>query len=169
MLKRHYADFRHAPRLDPQVLAYDPAALPQAVYLLGPACRRRVKGGVVIAEPGWTGGFFLYPGRWYAVISIHDAAGALVAYHVDLCTPVEERDGMLSFVDLKLDLVILPDGETRWVDWEDYHAEVRAGTIGAAWQAAVHDTKTALDGACAAGDFPPPEVRAFRPPPVGVA
>ena len=164
MLKRHYADLRHAPQLDPQILAYDPLALPQAVVRLGPACRRRIKGGVVIAEPGWTGAFFLYPGRWYAVMVVSDTEGALAAYHVDLCTPLEERDGMLSFVDLKLDLVMLPDRTARWVDWEDYHAEVRAGTISASWQATVHDTMTALDRACAAGEFPPPEVRAFRWP-----
>jgi predicted RNA-binding protein associated with RNAse of E/G family len=165
MLNRKYADFRHAPRLDAGLVRYDPRTPPQAVARLGPACVRKTKGGLVLAEPGYTWALFLFPGAWYALTAIFDRDGHPVADHVDVATPPEEHEGMLSFVDLKLDLLIPAAGEDRWVDREDYEGEIRAGRVPAAWQAAVDGTVALLTRERAAGRFPPPEVRAFRPPP----
>jgi predicted RNA-binding protein associated with RNAse of E/G family len=164
MLNRKYADFRHAPGLDPGLMRYDPGSLPQAVARLGPACRRTMKGGLVLAEPGYTWALFLFPDCWYALTSIFDRHGRLVAHHVDMATPPEERGGVLSFLDLKLDFLLPAEGEDRWVDREDYEAEVGEGRVPPAWQAAVEGTVASLTRERAAGRFPPPEVRGFRPP-----
>jgi predicted RNA-binding protein associated with RNAse of E/G family len=163
MLNRKFADLRHAPELDPRVLDYDASRLPQAVVAMGPAARHKTKGGVVIAAPGFTWALFFFPGRWYSIASIYDARALLVAHHVDLCVPPEERDGMLSFLDLKLDLLMRPDGAWSWLDQDDYDREVAAGTISAAWQRAVAETVAALDRDCHARAFPPPAVANYRP------
>lgn len=163
MLNRKFADLRHSPRLDPRVLSYDASALPQAVVAIGPRAQRKTKGGVVLAEPGFTWAIFLLPDKWYAVESVYDQSGRLVAHHVDICRPVEETDGMLSFVDLKLDLLICADGKACWLDQQDYEGEVAAGTIPPAWQESVSDTVAALDGERARGGFPPDVIQRFRP------
>ena len=164
MLNRKFADLRHAPQLDPRLIRYDPAALPQAVVAIGPGARAKRKGGAVLAGPGFTWATFFYPGRWYTIASVYDARGQLAAHHVDLCVPPEERDGMLSFLDLKLDLLILPGGEATWLDHDDYAREIEAGTIGLPWQRAVAEAVATLDRGRRRGAFPPREVESFRPP-----
>lgn len=163
MLNRKFADLRHAPELDPRVLDYHPSRLPQAVVAIGPAARHKTKGGVMIAAPGFTWALSFFPGRWYAIASVYDTRASLVAHHVDLCVPPEERDGMLSFLDLKLDLLMRPDGAWSWLDQDDYDREVAAGTISAAWQGAVAETVAALDRECRARAFPPAAVAQYRP------
>ena len=97
MLNRKFADLRHAPELDPRVLAYDPAALPQSVVAVGPAAQRKTKGGAVLAEAGFTWALFFFPGQWYTITSVYDGRARWVAHHVDLCVPPEECEGVLSF------------------------------------------------------------------------
>jgi predicted RNA-binding protein associated with RNAse of E/G family len=164
VLNRKFADLRHAKDLDPRVISYDASALPQAVVAIGPRASRKTKGGVVLAEPGFTWAMFLFPGRWYAVESVFDRSASLVAHHVDICRPFEEMDGMLSFLDLKLDLLIRADGEASWLDQDEYQAEVDSGAISPAWQKSVSDTAAALDAESARGAFPPEVFRSFRPP-----
>ncbi len=163
MLNRKFADLRHAPELDPRLLDYDPSRLPQAVVAMGPAARPKTKGGVIIAAPGFIWALSFFPDRWYSIESVYDTRAALVAHHVDLCVPPEERDGMLSFLDLKLDLLMHPDGAWSWLDQEDYEREVAAGTISIAWQEAVAETVAALDRECRARVFPPAPVAQYRP------
>jgi predicted RNA-binding protein associated with RNAse of E/G family len=163
VLNRKFADLRHAPELDPRLLGYDPTALPQAVVAIGPRARLKTKGGAVLAQPGYTWALFFFPGRWYAITSVYDGHGTLVAHHVDLCVPSEERDGVLSFLDLKLDLMIRPDGQALWLDKDEYAREVDAGVVPPDWQKAVEQTVATLDRDCGAGTFPPHEVARYRP------
>lgn len=162
MLNRKFADLRHAPDLDPHVLSYDASALPQAVVAIGPRAQRKTKGGIVLAAPSFTWAMFLFPARWYAVESVYDQSGRLVAHHVDICRPLEESDGMLSFLDLKLDLLLCADGKACWLDQDEYQAEVDSGAISPAWQKSVSDTVAALDSERAAGAFPPGVIQRFR-------
>ena len=163
MLNRKFADLRHAPDLDPRLLRYEVAALPQAVVAIGPAGRPKTKGGVVLAAPGFTWSLFFFPGRWFTITTVHDGLGSLVGHHVDLCAPPEEYEGMLSFVDLKLDLLIRADGGAVWLDQDEYRLEVEAGTIPSAWQREVTETVAAIDRERRAGAFPPPAVEQYRP------
>ena len=164
MLNRKFADLRHAPDLDPRLVHYDPGICPQAVVRIGPAAKEKVKGGVVLARAGFTWATSFFPGRWYTITSAYDSRGALAAHHVDLCVPPEERDGILSFLDLKLDLLIRPDGQAEWLDQDEYAREIEAGTISPSWQRAVEETVAALDRVRGSGEFPPIEVVAYRPP-----
>ncbi len=117
----------------------------------------------MLAEPGFTCALFLFPGGWYVVESIYDQSGGLVAHHVDICRPLQETDGMLSFLDLKLDLLIGADGKARWLDQDEYQAEVDSGAISPAWQKSVSETAAALDDERTAGVFPPEAIQCFRP------
>ena len=164
VLNRKFADLRHAPDLDPRLLGYDATQLPQAVVAVGPSARRKTKGGVVLAEPGYIWAVFFFPGHWYSISSVFDDRAELVAHHVDLCVPTEEHDGMLSYLDLKLDLLVQPDGTRAWLDQDDYDREVAAGTISTAWQEAVARTVKELDRDSRALVFPPPSVTQYRPP-----
>jgi len=163
VLNRKFADLRHAPDLDPRVIRYEATALPQAVVAIGPGGRPKTKGGVVLAEPGFTWALFFFPGRWYTITTAHDQRGRFVAHHVDLCVPPEECEGVLSFLDLKLDLLVCADGTAAWLDHDDYQVEVEAGTISLAWQRKVAETMAAIDRERAGGAFPPPSVARFRP------
>jgi predicted RNA-binding protein associated with RNAse of E/G family len=163
VLNRKFADLRHAPELDPRPLEYDATALPQAVVAIGSGARPKIKGGAVVAEPGFTWALFFFPGRWYAITSVYDRHGVLVAHHVDLCVPPEVRDGMLSFLDLKLDLMIRPDGQASWLDEDEYAMEVEEGRIPPDWQDAVARTVAVIDRERLAGTFPPAEVARYRP------
>jgi predicted RNA-binding protein associated with RNAse of E/G family len=118
----------------------------------------------VLGGPGFTWAVFLFPGRWYALTSVFDRAGDLVAHYVDVATPPEEREGILSFLDLKLDLLVPASGEDRWLDREDYEREVREGRVPLDWQEAVDETVTWLTRERRAGRFPPSEAAGFRPP-----
>ena len=164
MLNRKYADLRQSPQLDPRPVRYDAAALPQSIVRLGPACRRKVKGGAVLALPGYTWSLFFFPGEWYTLTSVHDLGGHLVAHHVDLATPCEEKGCILSFLDLKLDLLIPARGPVVWLDRDEYEEEVEAGTISKDWQRRVAEAVEAIDRAHAALRFPPAAVTAFEPP-----
>lgn len=164
MLNRKYADFRHVPELDPRGVSYDPGRLPQSVASIGPGAARKTKGGVVLAEPGFAWAVFFFPGRWYTITSIYDARVSLVAHHVDLCVPPEEVDGVLTFLDLKLDLLIRAGGERVWLDQDDYDRELAAGTVPLDWQEAVARTIVELDQGSSAGSFPPRAVIDYRPP-----
>jgi predicted RNA-binding protein associated with RNAse of E/G family len=86
-----------------------------------------------------------------------------VAHHVDICRPLEETDGMLSFLDLKLDLLIRANGEASWLDQDEYEGEVVAGTISPAWQKEVSETAATLDSERACGAFPPDVILSFHP------
>lgn len=69
----------------------------------------RVEDPIITREqhlPGFTWALFFFPGRWCTISTIHDGRGALVAHHLDICRPAEDRDGVLSFLDLKLDLLM---------------------------------------------------------------
>ena len=53
MLNRKFADLRHSPKLDPRVLSYDAAALPQAVVAIGPLAQRTTRWGLAPSrQPG---------------------------------------------------------------------------------------------------------------------
>jgi predicted RNA-binding protein associated with RNAse of E/G family len=81
-----------------------------------------------------------------------------------VCVPPEERDGVLAFLDLKLDLLIRPDSQAEWLDQDEYTREVEASTISASWQRSVEETMEALDRARRSSEFHPTSVAQYRPP-----
>src|SRR5882672_111204 len=92
MLNRKFADLRHAPELDPRLVRYDPAGLPQAVVGIGPNASVKTKGGAVLARPGFTWGISFFPARGSPIASVSAAGGQRFPPHAALCVPPEGRD-----------------------------------------------------------------------------
>jgi predicted RNA-binding protein associated with RNAse of E/G family len=98
--------------------------------------------------PGDWGILFLPLGAWFHVRTYHRASGALVGMVVNINTPPESPEpGVLSYLDLEVDVVRLPDGTVRVIDRPALRAAVEAGWVDpetarraeetAAWLAAV--------------------------------
>ncbi len=65
-----------------------------------------------------------YTDRWYNVYEIHDRdTGALKGWYCNVARPaVAEAEGMISFVDLALDLWVTPDGAQTVLDEDEFAA-----------------------------------------------
>ena len=61
-----------------------------------------------------------YPGRGYAIWQIERADGDLKGWYCNISTPIVERDGVLSFEDLLLDVVVYPDGRHAILDRDEF-------------------------------------------------
>jgi uncharacterized protein len=66
---------------------------------------------------------------WFNIFEVHDHAnGALKGWYCNICRPAEMQEGLLSYIDLALDLVVFPDGRRIVLDEEDYDG-LSLGTI----------------------------------------
>ncbi|HEY8285807.1 MAG TPA: DUF402 domain-containing protein [Chloroflexota bacterium] len=70
---------------------------------------------------------YYYPGKGYAIWQIETADGNLKGWYCNISTPVEEREGTLSFRDLLLDLLVYPDGRMAVLDREEFEAAQSEG------------------------------------------
>ena len=69
---------------------------------------------------------YYYPGRPYAIWQIERPDGALKGWYCNVSTPPVERDGILRFDDLLLDVLVYPDGRYTVLDEDEFaaaHAE----------------------------------------------
>jgi hypothetical protein len=67
------------------------------------------------------------PGRGYAIWQVEQPGGAIKAWYCNISTPVVERDGVLSFEDLLLDVMVYPDGRYTVLDRDEFTAARREG------------------------------------------
>ncbi len=78
-----------------------------------------------------------YTDRWYNIFEIHGADGALKGWYCNVGKPaVEEGEGVISYVDLALDLWVSADGTQTVLDEEEFaaldlDAETRARALSA--------------------------------------
>lgn len=80
--------------------------------------------------PGDWGLLFLSLGAWFHVRTYHRVSGALVGMVVNITTPPESPEpGVLSYLDLEVDVVRLPDGTVRVIDRPALRAAVEAGWV----------------------------------------
>jgi len=130
MLNRKYADSATRRRSIRGSERYDPGAVPQAVLRLGPACRPRVKGGYVLGSPGLDLALSLFRDPLCTRSpAVYDEPPEPVLFTSTSPAPAEDAGGMLSFLDLKLDLVVHPSGAGSWSTATPTSGEVAAGTI----------------------------------------
>ena len=63
-----------------------------------------------------------YLDRWYNIFEIHDReSGALKGWYCNVGFPaVQEAPGVISFVDLALDLWVSPDGTQKVLDEDEF-------------------------------------------------
>lgn len=62
-----------------------------------------------------------YDDRWYNVFQVHDRAdGHLKGWYANIGMPALFEDQILSYRDLALDLLVLPDGRQTILDEEEF-------------------------------------------------
>ena len=100
-------------------------ATPDLTILVGEPGRRFVTPDGLRHLPSTTLEYFPV-GRWYNVVSFFDtASGRLERHFCNVIEPATWTAGELRYVDLDLDLVVLPDGETAVEDLDDFRRHGR--------------------------------------------
>lgn len=67
---------------------------------------------------------FYWLDRWYNVFRFAKPDGQLRSFYCNVNIPPKFADGILSYVDLDLDILVEPDFSYRIVDWEDFENNV---------------------------------------------
>lgn len=61
--------------------------------------------------------------RWYNIFEVHDRDDDRVkCWYCNVCKPAVFADGMISYVDLALDLLVYPDGRMLVLDEDEFAA-----------------------------------------------
>lgn len=68
-----------------------------------------------------------YPGRGYAIWQVEQPNGIIKGWYCNISTPVEWQEGILSFRDLLLDLLVYPDGRYSVLDRDEFVEAQGAG------------------------------------------
>lgn len=71
---------------------------------------------------------FYWTDRWYSVFRFRDPSGALRCHYCNVNRPAEFVDGVLSFVDLDIDVLVAPDFSHTVLDEDEF--EIHAAEFG---------------------------------------
>ena len=64
-----------------------------------------------------------FTNRWYNIFEIHDRDDDRVkGWYCNVTTPAQFSPGMISYVDLALDLLVYPDGQHLVLDQDEFQA-----------------------------------------------
>lgn len=71
---------------------------------------------------------YFWTDRWYSVFRFQTPAGRLLRFYCNVNTPARLADGVLSFVDLDVDVLVEPDLSYTVLDEDEFelHAELYA-------------------------------------------
>ena len=71
---------------------------------------------------------FFWTDRWYSVFRFQTPDGRLLRFYCNINTPARLDDGILSFVDLDVDVLVSPDYSYTILDEDEFelHAELYA-------------------------------------------
>lgn len=78
---------------------------------------------------------YYYDDRWYNIFEIHDRDDDRIkGWYSNVCKPAMFEDGIISYVDLALDLWVSPDGQQTVLDEAEFEAlnldhELRQGAL----------------------------------------
>jgi Ribonuclease G/E len=86
-------------------------------------------------------------GRWWYPTVYRDADATHKGTYVNVCTPVECFPDAVRYVDLHVDVVKAPDGETRRVDDDELDDAVAAGLVSESLAAKARSVATSLEAA----------------------
>ena len=76
-----------------------------------------------------------YTDRWYNIFAVYDRDGGMLkGWYCNVGKPAVIEDGILSYVDLALDLWVSPDGKQTVLDEDEFKAleldeELKAGAL----------------------------------------
>lgn len=78
--------------------------------------------GILLAENDL---FFeaYFSDRWYNIFEIHDkVTGFLKGWYCNVTYPAQFSNGLISYIDLALDLLVFPDGRQLVLDQDEFDA-----------------------------------------------
>ncbi|HEX8721001.1 MAG TPA: DUF402 domain-containing protein, partial [Pyrinomonadaceae bacterium] len=77
-------------------------------------------------EAGTLSTEFFWTDRWYSVFRFRKPGGALLKFYCNINTPARLAGGVLSFVDLDVDVLVEPDYSYAVLDEDEFerHAEL---------------------------------------------
>lgn len=108
------------------VFAYDGAvsrALPYGVVISAAWTRPAMTLGYTTFELGDQFTEWFYTDRWYNIMEVRGASGALKGWYCNVTWPAEVAHGAVTYRDLFLDLWIAPDGAALVLDMDELDAE----------------------------------------------
>ena len=79
-----------------------------------------------LIEAGTLSTEFYWTDRWYSVFRFQSPGGRLLKFYCNVNTPPLLKDGVLSYVDLDVDVLVEPDFSHLVLDEEEFerHAEI---------------------------------------------
>ncbi len=129
-----------------QVIRHDATS----IVLEAPWQTDRLELPYVTIEPGDRFVEFYFGDRWHNIFEIHSAAdNRLRGWYCNISRPAKFANGILSAVDLALDLFVYPDGRILTLDEDEFNALNLQSNDPEAWRhsrAAVDELK-AMAGA----------------------
>jgi predicted RNA-binding protein associated with RNAse of E/G family len=90
-------------------------------------------------------------GDWYSVWKLMDGC-ELLGWHINFDEPVSRRADGFDVNDLQLDLLVAPDGTSRWKDVEDLAPALATGRMDRAQLVAVLEAAADVASALAVDD-----------------
>jgi protein associated with RNAse G/E len=69
---------------------------------------------------------FFWTDRWYSVFLFREPTGELRNFYCNVNTPAQLSEAVLSFVDLDVDVLVLPDFSFQVLDREEFEAHAEA-------------------------------------------
>jgi len=121
--------------------------------------RDRMDLGYLVFEPGDRFVEFFFLNRWYNIFEIHAGTDdRLKGWYCNIARPGAFADGILSAVDLALDLFVYPDGRTLTLDEDEFDGLNLQRDDPEAWRrslAAVDELEAMVASRCAPFDAIP--------------
>lgn len=110
----------------------------------------------VVAEPGASLLWFVFPEAWHDIGRFHLADDTFTGWYTNLCTPVRITDHDWASTDLFLDHWMTPDGHQTWLDEGELHDAIAAGLVDAGTHDRIDDERSRIQARLDLGAWPPP-------------
>ncbi len=95
---------------------------------------------------------YFLPDRWYNVVALLEEEG--VRYYCNMASPPYRYEGVLTYIDYDLDVVVMPDGTSMELDRDEYDLHRETYRYGEAIEERLETELRALRAAIASGSFP---------------
>lgn len=92
--------------------------------------------------------------RYYNVFRLTEPAGTFRSFYCNISTPAELTGGVLTYVDLDIDVLVEPDFSYRVIDLDDFEANVTQHSYPAEIQRRAHEALAQLISLIETRQFP---------------
>jgi len=100
--------------------------------------------------------WFVFPGTWYDIGRFHLEDGTFTGWYTNLCKPVRFDGDLWVGNDLFLDLWQFAEGDTVWLDEDEFEAGIKSGLVDSATRKQIQNQRTLIEMQMKMGAWPPP-------------